>query len=174
MGWCWFNLFSYSSYSLLMMGIYIILLYILSMILLISCSNMMHALIYCNVIFVQSNSCYAYIIMQLLFALLSPTNSHGSGSKAASGGGSGRLAKLCEKVTSGLADCLNYDLILYQESCSDKVWEELGAELPQTPPIINLACFSNEDMLKLSTLSILPSYSLRSLGNPFSIPHLSL
>jgi hypothetical protein len=83
------------------------------------------------------------------------------------------LTKLCERVTSGLANCLNYDLILYQESCSDKVWEELGAELPQTSPIINLAFFSDEDLLKLSALSILPSYSLRSLGIPFYILHIA-
>ena len=119
-----------------------------------------------------------HIYEQLSFAsLTSPlqththTHTHGSGGGKISSGGGGRLAKLCEKVTSGLTDCLNYDLILYQESCSDKVWEELGAELPQTAPIINLACFSDEDLLKLSALSILPSYSLRSLGNPFFILH---
>lgn len=105
----------------------------------------------------------AMILDKVKFA--PPPLSSGSG-KVAAGGGS-RLTKLCEKVTSGLADCLSYDLILYQESCSDKVWKELGAELPQTPPIINLACFSDEDLLKLSALSILPSYSLRSLGIPF-------
>lgn len=67
---------------------------------------------------------------------------------------------------SGLMGCWDYDLILYQESCAEKVESgcDLGAESTHNPGINNLACFSSEDLLKLTALAILPSYSLRSLG----------
>lgn len=67
---------------------------------------------------------------------------------------------------SGLMGCLDYDLILYRESCVEKVesGQGLGVESDHSPGINNLACFSSEDLLKLSAMTILPSYSLRSLG----------
>lgn len=76
------------------------------------------------------------------------------------------LVSLREKVIVELARCLEYDLILYQESCSEKVEGGLGlgAEPPHSPGLNNLACFSSDDLLKLTTMSVLSSYSLRSLG----------
>ena len=63
---------------------------------------------------------------------------------------------------SGLMGCWDYDLILYQESCTEKVGS--GRDLGAESALNNLACFSSEDLLKLTALAILPSYSLRSLG----------
>ena len=76
------------------------------------------------------------------------------------------LVNLCDQVVSRLAACLDYDFILYQESCSDKVQSGLGLEEGRSrhPGINNLACFSDDVLLKLTAMSILPSYSLRSLG----------
>lgn len=77
------------------------------------------------------------------------------------------LAKLCEGVINCLDECLNYDLQVFEDTCSERaltaVKEGEGQERVVVP-LDSLACLPSDLLLKLSALSILPSHSLRLQG----------
>lgn len=80
------------------------------------------------------------------------------------------LAKLCEGVINSLEECLNYDLQLFEDTCSERarvvlVGSKGGEEQKQAVvPLDSLACLPSGLLLKFSALSILPSHSLRLQG----------
>ena len=77
--------------------------------------------------------------------------------------GDKNFSKLCEETLENFRQCLEYDLQVFKENCNNTLSSILFGKKRSTAP--DKVLLPQDVLLKLAALSILPSYSLRQLGN---------